>query len=99
MKKFLSKIVELLFPLFIFLSANKKINKRIKAINQGKYGDNFVYIDDYQKYNMKEILPFYNKTLDTKKTLEDKAKISAVGITISTSIIIGLTGLLLNLNI
>ena len=99
MKKLLFKIVEIFLPLYIFLSSNKKINDRIKSIDEGKYEDNLLYIDDYQKYDLEEILPFYNKTLEKKKTLEDKAKISAVGITISTSIIVGLTGLLLNLNI
>lgn len=99
MKRLLFKIAEIFFPLYIFISSNKKINDRIKSIDAGKYDDNFLYIDDYQKYNLEEISPFYNKTLETKKTLEDKAKISAVGITISTSIIVGLSGLLLNLNI
>ncbi len=99
MKNFLKRLFDILFPILRFISANRKINKRIAAIDNKQYENNFLYIGDYQKYSYEEILPFYQKTIEIKKTLEDKAKISAVGITISTSIIVGLSGLLLNLNI
>jgi len=96
---YLKKMLDILFPILRFISANRKINKRIKEIDKEQYENNLLYVDDYEKYSYEEILPFYQKTIETKKTLEDKAKISAVGITISTSIIVGLSGLLLNLNI
>jgi hypothetical protein len=99
MMDYLKKIFDILFPIFRFISANRKINKRIKEIDNENYKNNLLYVDDFEKYSYEEILPFYQKTIETKKTLEDKAKISAVGITISTSIIVGLSGILLNLNI
>jgi hypothetical protein len=99
MRHYIKKIFLSLFPILRFIAANRKINKRIKDIDEERYENNLLYVDDYEKYGYDEILPFYQKTLETKKTLEDKAKISAVGITISTSIIVGLSGLLLNLNI
>ncbi len=99
MKQPLRKFIEILFPIVRFISANRKINERISSIDKGEYTNNLLYINDFQKYSYDEIYPFFEKTLETKKTLEDKAKISAVGITIATSIIVGLSGLLLNLNI
>ena len=99
MKHYLEKTLNILFPILRFISANRKVNKRIKEIDEGKYVNNLLYVVDYEKFSYEEILPFYQNTVETKKTLEDKAKISAVGITISTSIIVGLSGLLLNLNI
>lgn len=99
MKRILIKIIEIPFPIIRFIFANREINKRISSIDKEEYTNNFLYVDDFQKYSYDEILPFFEKTIETKKTLEDKAKISAVGITIATSIIVGLSGLLLNLNI
>lgn len=99
MKQLLKKFIEILFPIVRFISANRKINKRISSIDKGEYTNNLLYINDFQKYSYDEISPFFEKTIEIKKTLEDKAKISAVGITIATSIIVGLSGLLLNLNI
>ncbi|OGU33020.1 MAG: hypothetical protein A2057_15700 [Ignavibacteria bacterium GWA2_35_9] len=99
MKDFLRRLRNIFLPILIFYSANKKIYDRIKKIDKGEYANNLKYILDYKQYSYEEIQPFYKKSIEIKKTLEDKAKISAVGITISTSIIVGLTGLLLNLNL
>lgn len=99
MKKFLSSIPRILFPLCIFLSANKKINKRISAIKKEEFNDNLKYIKNYQEYTFDEISPFYEKTIETKKTLEDKAKISVIGISLSITIVVVLLSILLDLKI
>ncbi len=89
--RILASIIFFLFPYFRLRAANNKIEQRIKQIDDGVFEDNLSYVAGYGDYTLKDILPFYEKTLETKKSLEDKAKISVVSITILTTLVVGLT--------
>ncbi len=52
------------------------------------------YMAEYSSLTFEQVQDFHNKSLNQMKSLEDKAKVSIIGITIAVSLITGLTGFL-----
>jgi len=98
MKKKIIKLLDIIFPvnMFIkFISANKKINKKIDEVGNQDQLEN----GDNPKHDYDIMLPYFRETIEVKKTLEDKAKIGVVGISLCATIIFGLLGLLFSMHI
>jgi hypothetical protein len=55
---------------------------------------NFDYMAEYSSLTFEQVQDFHNKSLNQMKSLEDKAKVSIIGITIAVSLITGLTSFL-----
>lgn len=85
----ISEIYELLFPLRKLIKAEKLINAKIDKLEKGE--KLFSYMAGYEALAISEAEVFLTKTFETRKTLEDKAKVNVLGVTISVSFIIGLS--------
>lgn len=90
----LSDIVELLFPLKRLLKADKIVREKIEKLEKGDI--TFEYMVGYEKLTLEEADKFLNKTFEARKTLEDKAKTNVLGVTISVSLLIGLSQVFVN---
>lgn len=86
-----NNMIKTIFPWFNSIKANQKIRAKVDAISSGNFAQNIDYMKDYQHLKCKEVEHFFNKTLDVKKSLEDKLKTSlfsvTIGITVLTSAI------------
>ena len=51
------------------------------------------YMAEYLSLSLEEVQEFYNKTLNQKKSLEDKATAGIIGVTIAVSLVTGLASL------
>lgn len=91
MCKLLKKLLMVLFPPYEFILANRKIDLKIAALESNEV--KLVYMDGYTSFPFEDIEKYLGKTLEVKKTLEDKAKTNVLGVTISVSLIIGLSQL------
>lgn len=92
--KKIEKILDILFPVVILLKANRKIDTKINHIEQGKLDLEYMY--GYQVLTVKDAEGYLTKTFDARKTIEDKAKINVLGVTISVTLIMGLSQALNN---
>ena len=97
MKKQIQKIVYYLFPLFECRRANKKISKAMQELDRENINC-LVYMAGYDKLSQDDANVFLSKTMENKKTIEDKAKANLFGVTVSITIITGLAKMLFDLN-
>lgn len=77
-----------LFPILQTRSANRVIEKKIKSFKDSP--EELEYMAEYASLTLEEVNEFYRKSVEQMKSLEDKAKVGIIGITIAVSIIIGL---------
>lgn len=91
-----------LFPLYKTVKANKKLFKDIEELKQLerlKPEDNDkYYMKDYIKLTIENANIFFDKTLEKKKSLEDKAKVNVFGATIAVTLVTGLYKAFLDLS-
>lgn len=87
----LKPILQLLFPWCNSVRANKKIKKKIREIETIRNIDNLDYMKGFNALPLEDVEKFFEKTLEVKKSLEDKLKTSlfsvTIGITVLTSAI------------
>jgi len=88
-RELLAEIFILLFPLIELRKANKLVEVKIEKLKKGE--KNFSYMAGYESLAISEAEVFLTKTFEARKTLEDKAKTNILGVTISVSLIIGLS--------
>ena len=86
MNRFIKSIFNCVFPFF----DNYKINKKVKKDNTNI----FSYIENSEKISLEKIEEQYNDSLYDKSKLEDKAKTSVVGITITITLILSVSNVL-----
>ena len=86
MNRFIKSIFNCVFPFF----DNYKINKKVKKDNTNI----FSYIENSEKISLEKIEEQYNDSLSDKSKLEDKAKTSIVGITITITLILSISNVL-----
>lgn len=86
MNRFIKSIFNYVFPFF----DNYKINKKVKKDNTNI----FSYIENSEKISLEKIEEQYNDSLYDKSKLEDKAKTSVVGITITITLILSVSNVL-----
>ncbi len=87
-------IIELIFPLLPVVEANRIIDEKISKYEQGDL--NFRYMSGYQLLTARDAESYLTKTFDARKSLEDKAKTNVLGVTISVTLIMGLSQALYN---
>lgn len=86
-KKYLTAVIDFLVPLLESLRANKKILSRMPSIESG---EKIKYMASYESLTLQVAEDFHKNSTEQMKSLEDKARISLMGITIVISIITGL---------
>lgn len=96
--KFKNKVIDIkdnIFPFWGNYKANKKIMTKISAIYETDIENinlsNLNCAGDLSRVPLKIAEKTYNETLDRKKTIEDKAKINVLGVTIFTSLVTALS--------
>jgi len=101
--RFLNKLIYLskqsfyhIFPYYEYISKSKKVLARIKEIDSGNYNNNLQYVERLDGFKEADILRFYDRTLEIKKSLEEKSKSILLSITVAITLIIGLITILLN---
>jgi hypothetical protein len=82
---FLAAIV----PLWQTNSANRKIQIKMESLD--KPGDaTFEHMKGYQNLTLQEAQEFHERSLNQMKSLEDKAKVSVLGVSLAASLVTGL---------
>ncbi len=95
MKGYIKKFIYLIFPLIELNYSEKKIKEKLKKIDDEltkEENSQKIIKEILGKYNinrlpLEEIIEFYKQPLETKKELENKAKIGIIGVTLSIGII------------
>jgi hypothetical protein len=83
-----------LYPVMKLQKTNEVLDKKIDELRNGS--KTFSYMAGYQDLTLSDAEGFLNKTFDVRKAIEDKAKTNILGVTISVSLIIGLSQLFNN---
>jgi len=92
-------IVIPLFPLYKTKKANDRIFKDIEELQQlDRLTPNGSYMGNYITLSVCDARIFLEKTLDKKKSLEDKAKTNVFGVTIAVTLVTGLSKVLIDWN-
>ena len=82
-----------LFPILSCKHANNILDKKIESIENHEI--QFEYMAGWDTLTTEEVQEFFNSSVEQKKSLESKAQISIVGLTIAVSLMIGIGGSLL----
>jgi hypothetical protein len=91
-----SQLLYYIFPFYEYYSKSKKIWVRIKAIDKGNYDNNLQYVERLEGFKEEDILKFFDRTLEIKKSLEEKSKSILLSMTVAITLIIGLITIFLN---
>jgi len=87
----MSKVFDAIFPFVANWKVNKKLRERLSNQElQGILSDN----ENAAAISTDVLKDLYSDTMRMKDKLEDKAKINVVGITITSTLIMGATGIL-----
>jgi hypothetical protein len=81
-------VLDWIFPVWHSWRVNRIIEKRMQSINNND--QTLEYMHNYASLTIDEVQQFHQKSLDQMKSLEDKAKINVLGVTIAVSLITGL---------
>lgn len=85
-----------IFPFVENESYNKKVTNNIGRLLKNE--EKLVHMEGYSQLNMDTLKDFYNDSFDIKNKPEDKAKLNIAGLTISISLILGLSTLIGKIN-
>jgi len=90
-----AKLFYIMFPFFEMAGANKKLIAKVKEIENGENLDqNIQYMKCFQQLPLSEIKIFYAKTLNVKKSLEEKLKVSLFSVTVGITLLTSMIGFL-----
>ncbi|WP_018086525.1 hypothetical protein [Desulfurispora thermophila] len=92
----MGELVKKIFPFVANVQDNKKIKNKLDLLGSEKVV--LEYMKEYNALSIDQLKDFYNDTFEIKNKLEDKAKINIVGLTISISLILGLSNLITKIN-
>lgn len=95
-KDMVTEIVHLFFPLLRLNRANKIVDEKIKQLESG--ANTFSYMLGYENLSPDLAEKYLTKTLEARKSLEDKAKANVFGVTIAVSLIVGFSQIFTNTN-
>lgn len=91
----MAHLIYTMFPFVEMAGANKKLIARVKEIESGKnLEDNIQYMKCYEELSFSEIEKFYEKTLNVKKSLEEKLKVSLFSVTVGITLLTSMIGFL-----
>lgn len=96
MVELVKKIFQKIFPFVANVQDNNKIKNKLNLLSSVK--TDLEYMKEYNALSIDQLKDFYNDTFEIKNKLEDKAKINIVGLTISISLILGLSNLITKIN-
>jgi hypothetical protein len=88
------RFLDWFFPLILMVSANNNLNKDIETIKKNvEDDDNYLtpYMKVFQNIKKEEAQKLFDKVLTHRKTIEDKAKSNILVVTISVTVILGLS--------
>ncbi|MCZ0871255.1 hypothetical protein [Peribacillus sp. AS_2] len=90
----LYRLIDWFFPLILMVKANKKLNKDIETLKlEVSNDDNYLsdYMNAFKNIKKEEALKLFDKVLTHRKTIEDKAKSNILIVTVSVTVILGLS--------
>jgi len=82
-----------LFPILSCKHANRILDKKIQSLENRE--TDVEYMAGWDTLTLGDIQEFFNNSIEQMKSLESKARISIVGLTIAVSLMIGIGGSLL----
>ncbi|WP_440837436.1 hypothetical protein [Paenibacillus sp. 22594] len=92
------KLLEWVFPIIGFRRAKKSINETIQNTKQQLNNEDTTYIiKQFKNVDVKDAESLFTMLVDNKKSLEDKAKVTAVAVTLSFTFLGAVSGYLLNI--
>lgn len=93
-RRFVTHALDLLIPVWHSWRVSKMIEKKMQSL-ESKEGKNqgLEYMKDYSSLTTDEVKSFHEKSLNQMKSLEDKAKISVLGVTVAVSLVTGIASL------
>ncbi|MGN7765130.1 hypothetical protein ACTJKB_27085 [Paenibacillus sp. 22594] len=90
--------MEWVFPIIGFRRAKKSINETIQNTKQQLNNEDTTYIiKQFKNVDVKDAESLFTMLVDNKKSLEDKAKVTAVAVTLSFTFLGAVSGYLLNI--
>lgn len=92
----MNDLIKKAFPFVENMQINKKIKGKIHCIENKEV--ELEYMKKYKDLSIEQLKNFYNDTFKIKNKLEDKAKMNVVSLTISISLILGLSDLIAKVN-
>jgi hypothetical protein len=95
-KQVLSVVISFMIPFVTYYKANKKVLARIQRIDDDKaLSDDFQYVGSNEGHKLETIQVYFDKTIESKKSLEEKSRAILLSITVATSLIFGLLTIVL----
>ncbi|GGG11602.1 hypothetical protein GCM10010912_65030 [Paenibacillus albidus] len=92
------KLLEWVFLIIEFRRAQKSINKTIQNTKQQLIKEDSTFIiKQFKNVSVKDAESLFTMLVDNKKSLEDKAKVTAVAVTLSFTFLGAVLGYLLNI--
>jgi hypothetical protein len=96
-KRICFTVLGFVLPIVSSRQANKIIEKKMQDYQENNSSE-YEYMDGYRDLTFEEVHEFYSKSLDQMKSLEDKARISVIGVTIVVSLVTGFAAFLSQLS-
>ena len=97
--KYNNGIISWVFPYIETREANKKISvemeKLKRELNDGEYLS--PYMNDFEGIKIEEAQSIFDSIISNRKSLEDKAKVNVLIVTVAVSVILGLSNFLFTL--
>lgn len=93
----LKKIIYSIFPYFEMRHANKKITRKVNRLKRNLENDESylsTYMMSFEGIPIDKVEKIYNSIISNRKSLEEKAKINVLIVTIAATVILGLTSFL-----
>lgn len=85
-----------IFPYYDYYRKSRIILKRIAEIDKSQFDGNLQYVERLDNFKKENLKPFFDHTIEIKKSIEDKSKALLLSITVSITLIFGLVTILLN---
>ena len=93
----LKKMIYWVFPYYETITANKKISEKVKDLKRNIDNDeNYLspYMKDFKGIAVKEAESIFNSVMSNRKSLEEKARVNVLIVTIAVTVILGLSSFL-----
>jgi len=92
MKNYLLKPIDCIFPFIQLIRANKRLLLKDKTISKAiasktNIDEQMDYMKGYKNLTLEDIKGFYGKTIEVKKSLEEKLKVSLFSVTVGIIIL------------
>lgn len=94
-----NKIINWSFPYLETKEANEKISDKMEKLKRELNSEEYLspYMKDFQGIKIEEAQSIFDSIISNRKSLEDKAKVNVLIVTVAVSVILGLSNFLFTL--